>query len=65
MQIVEGGKVYQFKRRCGAYVYKMSRQEHAHISTVRDNVSMYHKRDLERADAAVDQFRRPIRVNRH
>ena len=56
MRIVEGGKVYQFKRRCGAYVYRMSRQEHKHISTVRDNVSVYNKGDVERADAAVELF---------
>ena len=58
VQIVEGGKVYQFKRRCGVYVYRMSRQQHSLLSTVRDNVSMYNKRDVERADAAVELFRR-------
>jgi len=50
--------VYQFKRRCGVYVYRMSRQQHSLLSTVRDNVSMYNKRDVERADAAVELFRR-------
>ena len=54
VKIVQGGKMYQFKRRCGVYVYRMSTQEHAFISTVRYNVSMYNKRDVERADAAVE-----------
>ena len=31
--------------------------EWALISTVRDNVSMYNKRDVERADAAVELYR--------
>ena len=57
VQIVEGRKVYQFKRRCGVYVYRMSRQQHTLISTVRNNVSMYNKRDVERADAAVELYR--------
>jgi len=38
VQITRGGKVYQFERKCGVYVYNMSSNDYALVTTVSDNL---------------------------
>ena len=41
VQITRGGKVYQFERKCGVYVYNTSSNVYALVSTVSDNLKLY------------------------
>ena len=41
VQMTRGGKVYQFERKCGVYVYNTSSNVYALVSTVSDNLKLY------------------------
>ena len=43
VQITRGGKVYQFERKCGVYVYNMSSNDYALVTTVSDNLKLFSK----------------------
>jgi len=43
VQMTLGGKVYQFERKCGVYVYNMSSNDYALVTTVSDNLKLFSK----------------------